>query len=116
MAVDFISSNPQVILNKFNKAIEQDEPKGKITTWVRSEDKKYYTHKAEEWKSQAWFKPIIKDGVLTFNIIKPKNADISTVTYAYYHGHLTETFLSHFDALFTKAISSSMPTREDKVK
>ncbi|MCW2106442.1 UNVERIFIED_ORG: hypothetical protein M2402_003624 [Rahnella aquatilis] len=116
MAVDFISSNPQDLLNKFNKAIEQEEPKGKINTWVRSEDEEYYTHKAEEWNSKAWFKPSIKDGVLTFNIIKPQNKNISTVTYAYYHGHLTETFLSHFDTIFTKAISSSMPTNDDKVK
>ncbi|MCC3747024.1 hypothetical protein LLQ46_09225 [Rouxiella badensis] len=116
MAVDFLSPKPQELLNNFNKAIEQDDPKGKITTWVRSEDKVYYTHKAEGWNSKAWFKPSVKNGILTFNIIKPQNANITTVAYAYYHGHLTETFLSHFDNLFTKSISSSMPTPEDKVK
>lgn len=116
MAVDFISSNPQNLLKEFNNAIEQDEPKGKINTWIRSKDEKFYTHKAEEWNSKAWFKPVIKDGILTFNIIKPQNADISTVTYAYYHGHLSETFLSHFDELFSKAASSAMPTSADKVQ
>lgn len=116
MSVDFFSSDPQSLLNKFNEAIEQDAAKGKITTWIRSEDKKYYTHKSEEWNAKAWFKPEVKNGVLTFNIIKPKSNVISTVTYAYYHGHLTETFLSHFDNDFTKATSSAMPASGDKVK
>lgn len=116
MSVDFFSTAPQSLLNKFNDAIEQDTSKGKITTWVRSKDKKYYTHKADEWNAKAWFKPDVKDGALTFNIIKPNNSNISTVTYSYYHGHLTETFLSHFDNDFTKATSSAMPTSKDKVK
>lgn len=115
MAVDFYSPNPQELLKKFNKAIEQDEAKGKITTWVRSTDKQYYTHKAEAWNSKAWFRPAVKDGVLTFNIVKSQNSSISTVVYAYFHGHLTETFLNHFDSFFTKAISSAMPTSSDKV-
>lgn len=113
MAVDFICSDPHDLLNKFNKAIEQDELKGKITTWIRSKDKKYYTHKADEWKLKAWFKPLVKDGFLTFNIIKPKGAVISTVTYAYYHGHLIETFLGHFDTNFSQASSSALPTSDD---
>ncbi|MFC6121023.1 hypothetical protein [Phytobacter sp. SCO41] len=115
MSIDFICSNPQTLLNKFNKAIEQDEPKGKITTWVRSKDKKYYTHKADEWNSKAWFEPLVRNGVLTFCIIKPKNAAISRVAYAYYHGHLTETFLSHFDEDFTSSSSTAMPTSDDNV-
>ncbi|MHC0023787.1 hypothetical protein [Enterobacter vonholyi] len=60
--------------------------------------------------------PVVRSTMLTFNIIKPKSSNVSTVAYAYYHGHLTETFLSHFDKNFTKATSSAMPTSEDKVK
>ncbi|WP_277978027.1 hypothetical protein [Pantoea endophytica] len=115
MALKFLTSKPQDLLNKFNQAIEQKEVKGKITTWIRSNDKKYYTHKAEEWNSEAWFKPSIHDGALIFNIIKPQNKNITSIAYAYYHGHLTETFLNHFDNDFSESISSAMPTSNDNV-
>jgi hypothetical protein len=35
------------------------------------------------------------------------------VVYAYYHGHLIETFLNHFDKDFTKAEATSLPTSGD---
>jgi len=115
MSLKFITPKPQELLNMFNQAIDQTEAKGKITTWIRSKDKIYYTHKAEKWNSEAWFKPSLHDGALIFNIIKPQNKNISSIAYAYYHGHLTETFLNHFDNFFSESISSAMPTSNDNV-
>jgi len=116
MALDFMTDDPAGLLDLFNERIEQKEEKGKIKTWVRSADKEYYTHKSDEWGKAAWFKPIIKDDRLTFNIIKPKNKNVSTVAYGYYHGHLTETFLNHFDTEFTAATSTAFPTSKDMVR
>lgn len=113
MALRFFTGDAKSLLDSFNARIEQHEAKGKITTWQRSDDKKYYTHTAPEWRRRAWFKPAIYNDRLTFNIIKPKDSDVSTLVYAYYHGHLTETFLNHFDKRFSSAVSTAMPTDDD---
>ncbi|WP_116425379.1 hypothetical protein [Pseudomonas citronellolis] len=115
MAVTFYTSTPQKLLKAFNDRIEQSEPKGKITTWVRSADKAYYTHKADEWAKKAWFKPSVEEGKLVFYIIKPQDQNVSVTVYGYYHGHLTETFLNHFDDLFISASSSARPFGSDLV-
>ena len=36
-------------------------------------------------------------------------------TYGYYHGHLIETFLNHFDQSFSQGAASALPTNNDKV-
>jgi hypothetical protein len=114
MAATFITSKPNSLLAEFNKRIEQTEAEGKITTWERSDDKEYYTHKSQEWRYKAWFKPKIENEKLIFNIIKPKNEKISTVVYGYYHGHIIETFLNHFDKAFSKAEAAAMPINGDR--
>jgi hypothetical protein len=115
MAVSFSADKPKSLLDKFDAAISQKEQKGKIETWEKSDDGKHYTHKAKEWNKKAWFKPKIKQGELTFNIIKPKNQNISIVTYGYYHGHLIETFLNHFDDDFEQGGATAKPTDEDVI-
>jgi len=113
MADYFLTDAPRSLLDQFNKRIDQREPKGKITTWERSKDGDYYTHKSEEWGKLAWFKPSVESGKLAFYIIKPKDRNIATVVYGYYHGHLIETFLNHFDKDFTKAEATPLPARGD---
>ena len=113
MALHFNTRNPSGLLNEFNSKIDQLTVKGKITTWERSSDGEYYTHKALEWAKKAWFKPEIKADKLVFNIIKPKNASVSVQTYGYYHGHLSETFLNHFDSKFEAAVSTALPSSGD---
>lgn len=115
LSVFFHTPNPQKLLNLFNERIEQDEPKGRINTWERSQDKVYYTHKSDQWGRDAWFKPTIEKEGLRFNIIKPKSSNVSSEAYAYYHGHLTQTFLDHFDQQFNHAVSSALPTPGDIV-
>ena len=112
MALYFSTTNPQALLNAFDARIKQAEAKGKITTWEKVDG--HYTHRAEEWSRKAFFKPIINGSVLTFNIIKPKGANISTVVYGYYHGHLIETFLNHFDQSFSTVSASPLCAEGDR--
>lgn len=115
MSVSFSTQEPQSLLAKFDAAISQNEQKGKIETWEKSSDGKFYTHKAREWNKKAWLMPSVENQKLIFYIVKPQNANISPVTYGYYHGHLIETFLNHFDQSFSEASASALPKGNDNV-
>ncbi len=115
MAIHFTTKNAKSLLQAFDARIEQKELKGKIATWEKSDDGKYYTHKAPEWNKKAWLLPKIEAGQLTFNIIKPNNKNISSIAYAYYHGHLIETFLNHFDQSFQSGVVSALPEAGDLI-
>ena len=115
MSLFFKTANPRKLLDMFNEKIEQDEPKGRINTWERNGDKKFYTHKSDQWGKKAWFFPSIETEGLRFNIIKPQNADVTVEVYAYYHGHLTQTFLDHFNQNFSTATSTALPSSNDKL-
>lgn len=112
MAVIFETNDPAKLLKAFNDRTSQTDPKGKITTWQRDADGDY-THKADDWKGKAWFTASTSSGKLKFHIIKRKDENITKVVYAYYHGHLIETFLAHFDAMFSEASSSALCTGQD---
>jgi hypothetical protein len=113
MAVYFFTSDAQKILDNFDARIKQTQEKGKITTWEKSDDGIYYTHKAKEWNKKAWFKPTVGTDRLTFNIIKPKNQNVTTPVYGYYHGHLIETFLNHFDDDFKRGEATARAVTGD---
>lgn len=117
MAVRFLTEASTSLLKKFNDAIEQEDPKGKITTWEKSVHNKvaYYTHKAKEWNKKAYFKMAQDSDRLRFNIVAPKGSKISQDVYAYYHGHLLETFVRHFPKAFTDGRVSSTAQKEDIV-
>jgi len=108
-----MTDKPAALLAAFDARIHQEEPKGKITTWEKHRDGVHYTHKSTEWHQKAYFKPNVLTDQLVFNIIAPQGGSIETVVYGYYHGHLTETFLNHFDKMFTWAQSSALPTKND---
>ncbi|MDM9594979.1 hypothetical protein QU617_16865 [Pseudomonas guariconensis] len=114
MAVNFFTSNPKALLDKFNERIDQEDLKGKITTWVRDKDGDF-THVADDWKNKAWFRPKIIDGALVFNILGRQTVVMPTVVYGYYHGHLTETFLNHFDQMFSSSSSTALATKDDRL-
>ena len=116
MAIHFSTSAAQALLNSFDARINQKEQQGKITTWEKSADGQYYTHKASDWNKKAWLRAKIEKDQLTFNIIKPQNvANMASHVYAYYHGHLVETFLNHFDKSFAGGISTALPGAGDIV-
>jgi hypothetical protein len=113
MAAHFLTSTAQALLKDFDARIAQASPQGKITTWEKSADGKYYTHKDAQFHKKAWFLPKIETNQLTFNIVKPKDQNVNSVTYAYYHGHLIETFLTHFDKSFSAGIASALAETGD---
>jgi hypothetical protein len=115
MAVHFHCDTPQALLAAFNARIAQTEQKDKITTWELHGDGQHYTHRAADWNRKAWMRPSIHPGRLTFNIVRSQNASVSSVAYAYYHGHLIETFLAHFDSMFSTTSTSAMPEVGDRV-
>ncbi|GAB3791838.1 hypothetical protein [Dyella agri] len=114
MAAYFKTSKATELLKKFDARIAQTEQKGKITTWVKRNDG-YYTHKAADWANKAFFKAVVEDEQLRFNIIRPKDKNIEVEVYGYYHGHLIETFLNHFDKDFTWGYASALPSSGDDV-
>lgn len=116
MAVHFVTASPKQLLEKFIKAVAAPRgTKDGITTWIKSDTGDFYTHAAANWKGQAWFKPTVKQVGLTFDILPPKGMNVSLLAYGYYHGHLIETFLNHFDLHFASATASAAPTSPDKV-
>jgi hypothetical protein len=118
MSVRFITESSSKLLKKFNDAIDQEESKGSITTWkkVQQGDTTFYTHVADEWTKKAYFKAVVLDSKLKFNIVRPKDKIVDQVVYAYYHGHLIETFLRHFPHDFTDARADAVAQDGDNVK
>jgi len=115
MSVYFMTGDAKTLLKNFDERIEQSEPKGKITTWEKSDDGIYYTHKSPQWAKEAWFKPAVHSDRLLFNIIKPGNKNVSIIAYGYYHGHLIETFLNHFEDQFSLGAATAKPSKNDLV-
>jgi hypothetical protein len=115
MSVHFTTNGAAALLREFDRRIHQTEATGKITTWEKSADGNFYTHKAKEWHAKAWMKPVVQNDQLVFNIVRPQNANISSLVYAYYHGHLSETFLHHFDKMFSWGMSSALPSTGDVI-
>jgi hypothetical protein len=113
VAVYFTTEKPNGLLKKFIERVDQEEAKGKITTWRKHKDGEHFTHTSAEWGNKAWMKPHAEKGRLVFNIIKPKSETVSWAVYAYYHGHLIETFINHFNADFSGGQATSQPTSDD---
>jgi hypothetical protein len=68
-----------------------------------------------EWTKLAWFKPKVEATQLTFNIIRTESKNVTSPVYAYYHGHMLETFLNHFDKDFKYGIASALAESGDNV-
>jgi hypothetical protein len=115
MSVLFSTTVPKALLTKFDQRIAQTAATGKITTWEKHPDGVHYTHKAQAWKGKAYLKPIIENGGLRFAIYRPQGKSVDRVTFAYYEGHLIETFINHFSADYTNAQASPSADSKDLV-
>jgi len=113
MSVTFSTTNPAALLKAFDARIAQTDTKGKITTWEKLSDGIHYTHRASEWHRKAFFKASTTPTALNFNIINPQDEKIEVPVYGYYHGHLIETFLNHFDQSFSQGCASALATSSD---
>jgi hypothetical protein len=110
MAIYFTTETPRALLKAFNDAVDQ----GDITTWERDSDGDY-THKAQDWKKKLWLTPTPETHRLAFYTIPPSSKKIARKDFAYYHGHLIETFLNHFPKKFDLAQATPNADGSDKV-
>jgi hypothetical protein len=104
--ITFETEDPDSLLSLFDEAIKKGNSKGGVATWEKVGDD--YTHAAKQWHRLAYFTPHISPGKLTFNIVKNVGSNITVVVYGYYHGHLLETFLNHFDKNFHASVCSPL--------
>jgi hypothetical protein len=114
MSAYFESAQPRQLLTAFDAAIALGNNKGGIVTWKKLQSG-HYTHTSAQWSGLAFFQPVISANRLTFNIIKPQGQTVSTLAFGYYHGHIIETMLSHFDQQFTAGSATALPTVNDQV-
>ena len=114
MSVKFFTKSPDSLLADFKKKITQKEPEGSITTWEITALGSF-THKGQQYAKDAFFRADARpdDGFLLFKMIRPEGKNVSARAYAYYHGHLIETFLNHFDENFSSASASALPADGD---
>lgn len=111
MAVLVLCDDPSGLLRQVRRAIQEEY----VETWSYDQDGDL-THKPPQWRNQAWMRPQVGDERLTFNIIPPRNIQISREIYAVYHGRLIEMLLSHFDNMIRLASATALPIAGDKVK
>jgi hypothetical protein len=111
--IKFTTSEPHQLLAKFDAAIAKGSGPGSITTWQKVEDD--YTHVAPGWAKKAYMEPKIEPNGLVFNIIKNVSTNVTVEVYAYYHGHLMETFLRHFDHDYDSVETSALGSAGDLV-
>lgn len=96
MTIKFRSDNPQALLAKFKKLINQREADGKIKTWEEQDGG--FVHTSEQGKGKGRFEASISvDGLYLIFSLKKSANDFS---YAYYHGHLLQAFIEHLSAGF----------------
>ena len=111
MAVVVKTENPSHLLSAIKKAIDEDD----IQTWSYDADGDF-THIADQWTRRAWLRPRVREDRLVFNIISPRDRNITRVVYGIYHGRFIEMLLNHFDKRFTEASATALPTGADRVK
>lgn len=110
MAINFDTTDPKKLLAAFKKAIDDNE----VVTWSYDKDGDF-THTPEQWKHQAWLRPVIYTGRLTMNFIGNNKAKTTKVVYGVYHGRFIESMLTHCDGLFSVGAATAMPTNSDHI-
>jgi hypothetical protein len=110
MAVTVNAPKPNALLSAIKQAIDER----KIQTWTYDSDGDF-THSAQQWNREAWFRPSVAQGALIFNIIPPQGKSVSTEIYGIYHGRFIEMLLVHFDEQLSNADATAMPTLADVV-
>jgi hypothetical protein len=92
MAITVSCADPARLLAVIRSSISE----GKIDTWRYDSDGDF-THTPPQWVNQAWLRPSIGFGQITFGIIGNKNIKMTKSVYGVYHGRFTEMLLMHFD-------------------
>lgn len=103
----FYTKDPAGLLKKFEEKIKAKVGQDSIQTWEQIGGN--FSHTAERWKGKMSFKTEIDTAANGSSLIflataqnGPTKEDRQTA-YAYYHGHLLQTFVDHFGDFFTVA-------------
>jgi hypothetical protein len=109
MAIHFKTKTPKKLLAAYKRAIDDR----RVTAWTYDSDGDF-THTGEQWLRKAWLRPKITDGTeLALYILTPRDAKLTSVVYAVYHGRFIESMLRNCDELFSEISASSMPVEGD---
>jgi hypothetical protein len=111
MALLATTSIPNALWTSFKKANTDNS----IRTWEFHSDGVHFTHTSDQWTKKAWFKASVHEGMLTFNIVKPKGQTITTDVYAEYHGLLARVLLAHFDKQFSSILITALAASGDLI-
>ena len=87
-----------------------------IETWsiVQIQRKHFYTHVSANWGAKALFKPDATGyDRLAFHVKMFEGKPLTKDVFAYYLGHLAETFIRDFPDQFSEAHLTSSPALED---
>ena len=95
-------------------AVRSEIASGTIRTWTYDADGDL-THVAPQWAQRAWMRPTIVASAVHFNILPPQGRVITRATYGFYHAHLVETLLTHFDSEFMTITATALPDGADIV-
>jgi hypothetical protein len=102
MAIYFLSDDPKGLLEAFDEATQNRQhgsTKPSIDTWRRisRQDGYRYTHTSTRWADKALLQPVPENGQLAFYVKEfSPQVPVTRPVYAFYVGHLTETFINHF--------------------
>jgi hypothetical protein len=117
MAVYFSTNNATGLLKAFNQAIANAHQASsqRIDTWRHAvhNQSDFYTHTSANWRDKGWFRADVEANRLTFSIAAAQQVPLTRDVYAYYAGHLIETFIRHFPATFTAAQATPNATGND---
>jgi len=110
MAVRVFCNNPQQLLVDIKDAIRA----GRVKTWTLDNDGDF-THAPEQWANKAWFRPVVGDDRVVFNILGQTTQNMSKRIYGVYHGRFIEMLLTHFDQKFSRATATALAAAGDWV-
>ena len=115
MAVYFATNSAPALLNAFNQTIAKHGQAGGVNTWrhVVHQGKNWYTHTGANWKDKAWFRAEPEANRLAFYVRPVERVTLTRDAYAYYAGHLIETFVRHFPTLFSAGQATAAPVGDD---
>jgi len=111
MAVIVRTVEPRALLQLIKQSIKDSG----IETWSVDSDGDF-THTPPQWSNEAWFRPVVQEDRLIFNILTPKSRHLSRTIYGIYHGRFIEMLLTHFDTKFSSARATALPIDGDIIK
>jgi hypothetical protein len=91
MPLTITTPDPRGLLQDIKRAIDA----GSVRTWAYN-TKGHFTHRAPQWKEQAWLKPILALGTLQFVIILPTKGEVIQGVESVYQGRFVSMLWKHF--------------------